>query len=105
MFWIIRFDCILDLTGPTNTEKSMETSKYLKIGGQFITLSPPFLANIDKFGLLGGTVKNLGDLLNSNIKTWNKGNAVTKWAFFIPNGCALETFADLVKRQQVISED
>jgi len=69
--------------------------------GQFITLSPPFLSNIDKFGLLGGAVKNVGDLLNSNINTWSKGNAVTKWAFFIPNGPTLDTFADLAERDKV----
>lgn len=92
----------MDLSGPTNGKKALETIQHLKsVTGQYITLSPPFLSNMDKFGLLGGAAKNVGDLLFSNYETWNKGQVVTKWAFFIPNGNPLENFADLLESREV----
>jgi hypothetical protein len=93
----------LDLSGPSNSKNALETTQYLKSGmlGQYITLSPPFLSNMDKFGFLGGTAKNIGDLLSTNFQTWSKGQAFTKWAFFIPNGSALEKFTTLVESKKV----
>ncbi|ODN02156.1 Reticulon-4-interacting protein 1, mitochondrial [Orchesella cincta] len=96
------YDCILHLSGPNTTEKSMELVRYLKpVSGQFITLSPPFLGNVDKYGIVGGTAKNVGDLIMSNLKSFADGKAVTKWAFFIPAGDPLQTFADLIEKQRI----
>lgn len=97
------YDCVLDLSGPANAKKASEqTLSYLRPGsGQFITLSPPFLSNMDKFGLIGGSIKNVGDILSSNIKSWGNSQAVTKWAFFVPNGQTLDTFRKLLEEHRV----
>lgn len=96
------FDCILHLSGPSTLNKSMELLPLLKpVSGQFITLSPPFLSNIDKHGIVGGAAKNLSELLSSNIKSWTDAKAVTKWAFFIPNGEPLRQYADLIEKKEV----
>lgn len=80
----------------------MEFTKFLKpVTGQFITLSPPFLSNVDKYGLAGGTAKNLSDIVSSNIKSWADSKAMVKWAFFIPNGEPLGTFANLIEQERV----
>ncbi|CAL8090621.1 unnamed protein product [Orchesella dallaii] len=96
------YDCILHLSGPNTLEKSMQLVRHLKpVTGQFITLSPPFLGNVDKYGIFGGTAKNLGDLVMSNLKSWTDGKVVTKWAFFIPAGDPLQNFADLIEKQRI----
>jgi hypothetical protein len=92
------------LSGPSNSQAIEKTTPYLKpVVGQFITLSPPFLRNMDKYGFIGGAMKNVGDLLANNYQTWSKGSAVTKWAFFLPKGEPLDDFVELIESQRVMS--
>lgn len=97
------FDCILHLSGPGNLESSLEQfSKHLKPKtGQFITLSPPFLKNIDKHGFVEGTAKNIMELITVNLKSITDAKAVTKWAFFIPSGEPLREHATLIENGMV----
>lgn len=102
-----RYDCILDFSGPPKDSidsKNAQNDKLslLKRGsGQLITLSPPFLSNMDKWGLVGGAVKNAGDLIASNLKSLGGGGNLVKWAFFIPYGPPLEEFTKLIEAQKV----
>jgi len=99
------FDCIVDLTG---SPRQPQLISLLKPGlGQYITLSPPFLSNIDKFGVCGGLARNLNDIMWENWKSFQNKGVPTKWAFFVPMGCALEKFttlAELGKITPVIQE-
>lgn len=92
----------MDLTGRENYDASKSLMKFLKpYKGQYIALSSPFLANMDRWGFLAGSMKNATDLINHNVNSWKDGTALTKWAFFIPNGCALDSFTHLIDAHMV----
>jgi NADPH:quinone reductase-like Zn-dependent oxidoreductase len=94
------FDCILDLTGPKRDSDKLHN--LLKPAtGQKITLSPPFLGNLDKYGLVGGLLKNLGDLALDNWKSLSSERVCTKWGFFIPSGEALQELSDSIAQDKI----
>ncbi|XP_043240954.1 reticulon-4-interacting protein 1 homolog, mitochondrial-like [Amphibalanus amphitrite] len=87
------YDLILDCSGG-HGERHIPLMKpwtYAK----YVTLSPPLLKNIDADGLVAGGVRNLAELVQSNISSHTQGRS-HRWAFFMPNGCALSQVRDLV---------
>lgn len=66
----------------------------------YITLNPPLLKNTDQYGLIVGTVKNIGELLKYNIPiTENK--STVKWGFFIPSETGIKTLKEFVENGKV----
>lgn len=62
------------------------------------------LKNVDQFGLIGGAVKNIGDILRYNVpiptnKSW------VKWGFFIPSQIGIEMLQKLVETEKVLNEN
>ncbi|CAG7728132.1 unnamed protein product [Allacma fusca] len=94
------FDCILNLSGPRS-----DISQYLPLlkpgSGQYITLSPPLLANFDNYGFIGGAVKNALEVVKDNINSISNNRVVTKWAFFAPSSCGLAEVGALVEKGHV----
>jgi hypothetical protein len=98
--FVYRFDCILDFTGPKRESDKLHSLLKLS-GGQKITLSPPFLGNLDKHGLVGGLAKNLSDLALDNWRSFSSARVITKWGFFIPSGDALQELSDSIEQDKV----
>ncbi|XP_023287518.1 reticulon-4-interacting protein 1 homolog, mitochondrial isoform X2 [Orussus abietinus] len=66
----------------------------------YITLNSPMLKNIDKYGLFGGGIKNIVDILKYNIYEPQKIGSV-KWGFFVPSRTGLNMLQTLVESGKV----
>lgn len=60
------------------------------------------LKNFDELGLIGGTIKNAGDLLLVNITNglFMKSSSI-RWGFFLPIKSAIQEITELVKNKKV----
>lgn len=76
-----------------DTLKDWSFSKY-------ITLTSPLLRNTNKYGLLGGMVKNAVDFVVPNIMSLPKGASV-RWAFFVPSKYGLQEITRLTESEKV----
>ncbi|XP_037083533.1 reticulon-4-interacting protein 1 homolog, mitochondrial-like [Pollicipes pollicipes] len=87
------YDLILDCSGQSSEGRLplLKPWTYSK----YVTLSPPLLRNVDEGGLLAGSLRNAAQLVQSNIASHSRGSSF-RWAFFMPNGCALRQIRDLV---------
>lgn len=85
-------------------EKSVKYLKYLKDYNfsKFITLKSPMLKNFNELGVLGGIVKNAGDLLFANLNAglFSKSTSV-RWGFFLPTEAALKEITEAVQNKEV----
>ncbi|XP_017843945.2 reticulon-4-interacting protein 1 homolog, mitochondrial [Drosophila busckii] len=68
---------------------------------QYITFSSPLLANIDKQGLGLGALKNVSDLLQTNVKAAQRGGLV-KWGYFYPAAHGIKFLQRLVERRKLM---
>lgn len=67
----------------------------------YISLNSPVLKNIDEYGLISGTVKNIGELVKYNIPIGdNKGTV--KWGFFVPSRTGISMIEELVENGKVV---
>jgi len=88
------YDVILDCSGVSSRQhldllKPWTYSKY-------VTLSSPLLRNADSSGLLAGGVRSAAQLVSDNLASHSQGSSY-RWAFFMPNGCALAEVTRLVE--------
>ena len=67
----------------------------------YITLNSPLLKNIDQHGLIGGTVKNISELVKYNIPTADNKSFV-KWGFFAPSQTGMKILHELVESGEVV---
>ncbi|XP_043277624.1 reticulon-4-interacting protein 1, mitochondrial [Venturia canescens] len=91
------YDIILDCCqqGPdTIKEKGYPHKTY-------ITLNSPLLKNVDQHGLIGGTVKNIGDLVKYNIPSRENKSSV-RWGFFTPSRAGINMIQELVESGQIL---
>ncbi|ESO92256.1 hypothetical protein LOTGIDRAFT_162911 [Lottia gigantea] len=94
-----RFDLILD---PLVSKKRVEYINYLKQwrNSKLVTIAPPFLRNIDTYGVVPGVVKSVGDLSCDVIKGAKDGCSV-RWAFFTPSQKGLREISKLVEMEKI----
>lgn len=93
---INRYDIILDCCqqGPDKIKKKGYPH------ATYITLNSPLLKNVDQHGLIGGSVKNLGDLIKHNIPS-KENKSTVKWGFFTPSKKGINMIQELVESGQV----
>ncbi|XP_043264004.1 reticulon-4-interacting protein 1 homolog, mitochondrial [Colletes gigas] len=67
----------------------------------YITLNSPLLKNIDRHGLIAGTMKNIGELVKYNIPTMENKSFV-KWGFFTPSQAGIVALQQFVETGEVV---
>uniref|UniRef100_A0A8C9QYI0 NAD(P)H oxidoreductase RTN4IP1, mitochondrial n=1 Tax=Scleropages formosus TaxID=113540 RepID=A0A8C9QYI0_SCLFO len=95
-----KFDVVLDNVGG-DTEDWAVTLLRPWAGAKYITLVTPFLLNLDKLGLAEGTVQTGLTAGSKALKNLCDKGVHYRWAFFAPNGAALDQIADMVDEEQV----
>lgn len=69
---------------------------------KFITLRSPLLRNVDDYGVVAGTMKNIADLFVTNVKTGIMSKSSTvRWGFFLPLSDAIREITTLVEEGKV----
>lgn len=94
------FDIVLDCAGKgADYAATAEVQwKY----GHYVTFSSPLLQNMDQFGMVGGAMKSVGSLLESNLKSFSgSSGGLVKWAYFVPAPHAIEYLHKMVNRNKV----
>ena len=95
---VFSFDVILDCTGKWDGYdydllKSCANAKYL-------TLVPPILNNFNNYGVIGGILKTIYDLIAANILIIFKLKTL-RWVLFSPNSSALRKLRDYAQNEKV----
>ncbi|XP_021917276.1 reticulon-4-interacting protein 1 homolog, mitochondrial isoform X2 [Zootermopsis nevadensis] len=113
-------DCVIDYTHTDAEKQIREEGKYniiLDAAGlgadagpkyadclkdinisKFITLRSPLLRNVDDYGVVAGTMKNIADLFVTNVKTGIMSKSSTvRWGFFLPLSDAIREITTLVE--------
>ncbi|XP_049808692.1 reticulon-4-interacting protein 1 homolog, mitochondrial [Schistocerca nitens] len=99
-----KYDIILDAAGlgadagPGYADclKNLSLSKY-------ITLRSPLLKNVDEFGIVGGMLKNIAELVAPNVRTGlSNPTSSVRWGFFIPSTDAITEIGTLVGTGKII---
>ncbi|KZC06101.1 Reticulon-4-interacting protein 1, mitochondrial [Dufourea novaeangliae] len=67
----------------------------------YITLNSPLLKNIDRHGLIAGTVKNIGELMKYNIPSVENKSFV-KWGFFTPSQVGIKALQEFIESGKII---
>ncbi|XP_033095584.1 reticulon-4-interacting protein 1 homolog, mitochondrial-like [Anneissia japonica] len=91
------FDLILDTIGGPTEDLSME---LLKSGSQLISLVSPFMADMDRYGAVVGSLSASTTMFKKAMAVSRKGGKY-RWAFATPNAVALETIAQLVDEGKI----
>ncbi|KAH8325821.1 hypothetical protein KR067_008519 [Drosophila pandora] len=94
------YDIVLDCAGQ-GAQKAEELKYDYR---QYITFSSPMLANIDQQGLLFGAIKNVGDLVQTNFKSFVQRGGLVKWGFFSPAPHGIEFLKKLVESRKLIPQ-
>lgn len=92
------YNIILDCAGKGGDYATQLPWQY----DQYITFTSPTLQNIDTYGLAGGLVKNLYNIVENNLQSVTKNRALVKWAYFIPAPQGISYLGKLVERKKVI---
>lgn len=71
------YDIVLDCAGKGAAYAAQLPWKY----GQYVTLTSPLLGNNDEYGLVGGSVRNVLELLNANWRSVSTNGGLVKWAY------------------------
>ncbi|KAM7352317.1 reticulon-4-interacting protein 1, mitochondrial [Cochliomyia hominivorax] len=92
------YDVVLDCSGqgPLGAERLNFNYK------QYVTFSSPLLKNIDNSGLGLGLLKNIGNILETNIKSVTKQNGLVKWGFFSPAPQGIEFLKKLAEQEKLM---
>jgi len=91
------YDIVLDCAGQGG-QKAAESKFDFR---QYITFSSPLLANIDKQGLGLGALKNVFDLVQTNVKSVTQRGGLVKWGFFSPAPQGIQFLQKLVEQRKV----
>lgn len=67
----------------------------------YISLNSPLLKNVDKHGLITGTVRNIGELIKYNIPVRDNRSCV-KWGFFVPSQTGITMIQELVEDEKIV---
>lgn len=91
------YDLILDCAG-----KGAEYAGALPwTFGSYITFKSPLLKNFDAHGLVAGGLRNVRDLITSNVPAAN-GNGTVKWGYFMPTQSGIQYLKRLAERQKLL---
>ncbi|GIY83756.1 reticulon-4-interacting protein 1 homolog, mitochondrial, partial [Caerostris extrusa] len=93
------FDVIFDNVGGEYPDLTIDLLKKWK-NAKFITVVSPLLKNADDRGLVFGTMMSSIQASFDTIMSLKDGRSF-RWAYFVPNGCALKSIAKLVDNNQV----
>lgn len=91
------YDIVLDCSGQGG-EKAADLKFDFR---QYITFSSPVLANIDKQGLGLGALKNVVDLVQTNVRSVSQRGGLVKWGFFSPAPHGIQFLQKLVEQRKV----
>lgn len=91
------YDIILDCAGK-GPEYAEEIPWKFK---QYVTFSSPLLKNIDAYGIPGGMLLNLADIMQKNIKTLSSQKGVVKWGYFMPVPQGIQYLGKLVETNRL----
>ncbi|XP_063698068.1 reticulon-4-interacting protein 1 homolog, mitochondrial isoform X2 [Culicoides brevitarsis] len=93
------FDLVLDCAGKgPDHAKDLPCPFYT-----YVTFSSPTLRNTDEMGLIAGNVKNLADLIKSNVEAIGAKKGIVKWAYFLPAPQGLTYLRKLVNEGRLSS--
>ena len=98
--FLFSFDVILDCTGKWDgfdydLLKPCANAKYL-------TLVPPILNNFNNYGVIGGILKTIYDLIAANALIIFQLKTL-RWVLFSPNSSALRKLRDYAQNDQVFT--
>ncbi|ERL94143.1 hypothetical protein D910_11425, partial [Dendroctonus ponderosae] len=65
----------------------------------FVTLNSPLLVNNDKYGLFGGMLRSIGNLLNTNRSKICSGKTL-RWGYFVPSRRGFEFIHTLICQEK-----
>ncbi|XP_017075120.2 reticulon-4-interacting protein 1 homolog, mitochondrial [Drosophila eugracilis] len=92
------YDIVLDCAGQGG-QKAAESKFDFR---QYITFSSPLLANIDKQGLGLGALKNVFDLVQTNVRSVTQRGGLVKWGFFSPAPQGIQFLQKLVEQRKLM---
>ncbi|XP_013107408.1 reticulon-4-interacting protein 1 homolog, mitochondrial [Stomoxys calcitrans] len=92
------YDVVLDCSGQGPKGAELLNFKYQ----QYVTFSSPVLKNIDSSGMFLGLLKNVGNLLETNVKSFTEQKGSVKWGFFTPAPQGIEFLKQLVERRKML---
>ncbi|KAL8595333.1 hypothetical protein ACOMHN_020086 [Nucella lapillus] len=93
------FDFVLDAVGGTTADDSFQLLKKWT-NAKLVTIVTPLLTNMDSKGLVPGLAESTFSL-GTNVFKGLTGGQSYRWAFFLPNGRALERVRQLVDAGQI----
>ncbi|XP_061399372.1 reticulon-4-interacting protein 1 homolog, mitochondrial [Musca vetustissima] len=92
------YDIVLDCSGQGPAGAEQLQFKYQ----QYVTFSSPLLKNIDSSGMALGLLKNVGNLLETNVKSITQQKGLVKWGFFSPAPQGISHLKRLVERKKLL---
>ncbi|XP_016941069.3 reticulon-4-interacting protein 1 homolog, mitochondrial [Drosophila suzukii] len=92
------YDIVLDCAGQGGQQAAESKFDFR----QYITFSSPLLANIDKQGLGLGALKNVFDLVQTNVKSVTQRGGLVKWGFFSPAPQGIQFLQKLVEQRKLM---
>lgn len=93
----LSFDIILDSAG----QGAEYANKVPWQFGEYITLFPPLLKNIDSNGIVLGSLKSLNTLLKNNLETLSKYKGFVMWGIFTPAPQGIEYLSRLADTEKL----
>ncbi|XP_041950522.1 reticulon-4-interacting protein 1 homolog, mitochondrial-like isoform X5 [Alosa sapidissima] len=94
-----KFDLILDNVGGETDSWAMDLLKPWA-GSKFVTLVSPLLRNTDSLGLVDGVLQSGMTLHDKAIRSLVNG-VFYRWAFYVPDGVALDRIGQLVSSGKI----
>lgn len=91
------FDIILDSAG----QGSEYAGKVPWQFGEYITLLPPLLRNIDSSGIVVGSLDSLNSLLSNNLDMLARHKGFIKWGIFTPAPQGIEYLSKLAEADKL----
>ncbi|BFF95781.1 reticulon-4-interacting protein 1 homolog mitochondrial [Drosophila madeirensis] len=91
------YDIVLDCAGHGGAHAADLKFDYR----QYITFSSPLLTNIDQQGLGLGAIKNMVDLVQTNVKSLTQRGGLVKWGFFNPAPHGIAFLQQLVRQRKL----
>ncbi|GFT29905.1 reticulon-4-interacting protein 1, mitochondrial [Nephila pilipes] len=94
-----RFDVILDNVGGEYPDLTINLLKKWQ-NSRYITVVSPLLKNSDDRGIVLGTLMSAVQASFDTAMSVKDGRTF-RWAYFVPNGCALKSIAKLIDNKQI----
>lgn len=91
------YDIILDCAGKGSDYASTLPWSFK----QYITFKSPLLKNFDSHGIVSGGIRNVKDLISSNLAAMN-GNGVVKWGYFWPAQSGIQYLKKLAENRKLL---